>query len=366
MLVQLLYLPGAVFRCGFGIKFRVFGQLHGFEGSPGADDMLPVAVLSFHRILGHHHQGLHLPVQPGDGRRHVRLLVILILDPLSFGGIHVLESQEEGHIGHPCRPDAVDGLVDPAPAGAGQIGEGARIALFRPVDGVDAAQEDPFIVGMGADDQKVRPLDGGLHDGILVRETARAQDAHLADAEHVPGDHVHGTAAFLQIHRSAQPFYQHLGREQELARPVVLSELEDRVPDGEGERGILPSLPAHAQPEIQDVHGDIAGAGPNAQHVIGMQDGVGLQISVVGIESDDFFVAGLKKKRLGDVRRLRFRLLTLRLHGNDAQQQQHRQAKDPGNQTSFLHGAHFPPIIVLMSIAFFLCRIKYILTFSWG
>ena len=322
MMIDLLHGPGAVFCRGIRIVFRILGQGGRLQDGVGRYHVLPVAVFPL-QILGHHHQGLDLPVQPDQGKRDLLRFEGGLL-ALRLGPMDVREPQEVGEGVHPRRPDAVDGLVDPAHAGGGHVGEGARISLLRHIDGIYRTQEDPFVVGMGGDDQQIRPGHGGFGLREAVGQPAGAQDGELADAEGLlPSGDVHAAAPFLQRHGAAKAVGIHIQGEEQGPLPVELLQ---------GHPGRL-GLKA----EEQDVHGPVP-LGPDMQNVLGTIGVVGHQLAVVGVQGVDFRVVFREGIVPGDLFRLGLGLL--RLCGHDAEQHQDGQAQNPGKQPSFVHGAH--------------------------
>ena len=214
--------------------------------------------------------------------------------------------------------------MDSAHAGGGHVGKGARIASLRRIDGVHGAQEDPLVVGMSGDDQKVRPLDGGIRLGIAVGQPAGAQDSELADAEGLPpGGELKAAAPLRQGHGVAEAVDVQIGGKEQRPLLIVLPQ---------GHMGILCR---HA--EKQSAH-DPVPLGTDMQNVSGVVRVVGHVFAVVGIEGVGLRIVLDEGKVPGDVFRFWFGLL--RPHGHDAEQHQDGQAQDPGKQPSVVHGAH--------------------------
>ena len=256
--------------------------------------MLPVAVLAGLRVLGHHHQGFDPSVQPNQGQRDLlRLESGLFAGRLGPGDVR--KPQEKGKGAHACGPNAVDGLVGSPHFGGGHIGEGAGIAALRGIDGIHAPQKDPFIVGMGGDDEKVRSRHGGLGLGQIVRDPAGPQYGQFTQVEGLlPGGELHPAASLRQFDDTEKPVRVQIGGLKQLSVPVKLPQ---RHP------GVL-----GPQTKVQGAQGLFA-LGLDQQHVMGSVGVVGQILSVMRIQSAGLRAVLDEGETLGDVFRFGLRFL---------------------------------------------------------
>ena len=198
MLIDLLDGPGPLPGGGVRIEGGVGRQGHGVEGGLGGQLVLPVAVFPVLRVLGHHHQGPDLSVQPHQRQCHVLLLAPLP-QPLWGALVDVRKAQKEGMGPHAPQPQAVDALVGPLPAGEGHVDHGAGKAPLPAVEGIDAPQEHPLVVGMGGHQQKIHLVRGRRRVGYVIGHGPGAEDGGLGDPQMVrQGEELDRPAARLQ------------------------------------------------------------------------------------------------------------------------------------------------------------------------